>query len=195
MDINLLEIETKLKKKLPEKRFIHTQGVRYTCANLAMKYNYNIEKAQLAGLLHDCAKYMSDDEMLAKCRKHGIDITTEEQKQPHLLHGKLGAYYAKKKYNVDDNDILDAITYHTTGKPDMSLLGKILFIADYIEPNRKIIPGLDEIRKFAFEDIDKAVCTKIINVAEYLLSNGVEIKGISKDTYEFYSNYAKTLNI
>ena len=92
MNINLLEIEAKLKKKLPEKRFIHTQGVRYTCANLAMKYNYDIDKAQLAGLLHDCAKYMSDDDMIAKCKKHKIDILAEEQKQPHLHHGKLGAY-------------------------------------------------------------------------------------------------------
>lgn len=184
--MTLIELEAKLKKKLPEKRFIHTQGVRYTCACLAIRYGYDIVNAQIAGLLHDCAKYMSDDELYKKCLKHNIDITEEEEKQPSLLHGKLGAYYAQNKYKVDNKEILEAISYHTTGKPNMSLLGKIVFIADYIEPNRKIIPGLDEIRKYAFEDIDKAVCTKITNMSAYLLSNNIQLKGIAKETYDFY---------
>ena len=186
MDIDLLKIENKLEKKLPSKRFEHTKGVRYTCGCLAMIYGYDIVKAQLAGLLHDCAKYMSEKEMLTKCQKHGIDITAEELASPQLLHGKLGAFYAKKKYNVDDEEILEAISYHTTGKPNMSLLCKILFVADYIEPNRKIIPGLEEIRKYAFEDLDKAVLTKIANMSKYLNDNKVEITGIAKETYDYY---------
>lgn len=186
MGTTLLKIEKKLAKKLPDKRYIHTLGVRYTCGALAMKYGYDIEKAQLAGLLHDCAKYMSDEELLAKCQKHNIDITPEEKAAPHLLHGKLGAYYAKSKYNIDDEEILEAISYHTTGKPNMSMLCKIVYIADYIEPNRKIIPGLEEIRKYAFEDLDKAVRTKLKNMSEYLNNNNVEIKGIAKETLDYY---------
>lgn len=186
MGTNLSKIENKLEKKLPSKRFEHTKGVRYTCGCLAMKYGYDIEKAQLAGLLHDCAKYMSDKEILEKCKKHGIEITNEELASPHLLHGKLGAFYAKKKYDIDDAEILEAITYHTTGKPNMSLLCKILYIADYIEPNRKIIPGLDEIRKYAFEDLNKAVLAKINNMSKYLTEKNIEITGIAKETFDYY---------
>lgn len=188
MDERLLNIQNKLYKKLSENRYYHSIGVRYTAACLAMKYGESIEKAEYAALLHDCAKYMSGEEMYKKCKKYDILISREEKKQPHLLHGKLGAYYAEHKYGITDKNILSAIECHTTGKPNMNLLEKILFIADYIEPNRKIIPGIDEIRKYAFEDIDKAVFYKIKNMSEYLLSNGIELEGIGKETYDFYIN-------
>ncbi|MBE5935648.1 MAG: HD domain-containing protein [Lachnospiraceae bacterium] len=185
-NLELIEVQNKLGKKLSPYRFQHSIGVQYTAAALAMKYNIDINKALLAGLLHDCAKYLSGEEIYEKCVKYGIEITKEEEAQPHLLHGKLGAYYAKEKYGVTDEDILNAITYHTTGRPNMSLLEKILYIADYIEPNRKVISGLDEIRRYAFDDIDKAVVYKIKNMNGYLLSKDIKLEGISLDTYNYY---------
>lgn len=186
MNLQLLEIQDKLKKKLSLHRFHHSIGVQYTAAALAMKYGVDINQAALAGLLHDCAKYLSQEEIYIKCLEHNITITKQEEIQPHLLHGKLGAYYAQHKYDINDEEIINAIKCHTTGKANMSLLEKIIFIADYIEPNRKIIPGLDKIRSCAFDDIDKAVICKIQNMNEYLLSQGIELEGIALETYNYY---------
>ena len=104
-----------------------------------MCYGADLEKALTAGLLHDCAKGRGVKEQIRYCEKHGILLTEAELAMPALIHAKLGAYLAEKDYGITDPEILDAITYHTTGRPDMSLLEKIIYIADYIEPNRRII--------------------------------------------------------
>ena len=129
---HLKKIQHKLKKKLDEDRYEHTLGVRYTCAALAMRYGYDMEKAQTAGLLHDCAKCMDNDKKLQICEKNSIPHSSFEVSHPYLLHGKVGAYIAKTKFDIQDEDILQAITWHTTGRPDMSmhLIEKIIFIAD-----------------------------------------------------------------
>ena len=131
------EMCRKLKQKLNDKRYIHSIGVEYTAANLAFLYGEDVKRARIAGLLHDCAKCIPTDEKLKKAKKLGIPINSSEKANPDLLHGKLGAYYAKEKFGIKDEEILSAITYHTTGKPEMTLLEKIIFVADYIEPNRK----------------------------------------------------------
>ena len=131
---DLEKIQTKLKKEIDEHRFEHTIGVMYTAASMAMAHGYDLHKAQVAGLLHDCAKCIPNDKKLKLCRKNNIQMSDVEQSNPILLHGKLGAFVAQKKYDVKDKEILSAITFHTTGKPEMSVLDKIIFIADYIEP-------------------------------------------------------------
>ena len=143
----------KLKPKLNEKRYVHSVGVEYTAATLAFVYGADIQKARIAGLLHDCAKCIPTEEKLKKAKKYGLPINKSEKANPDLLHGKLGAYIAKEKFGIKDPDILSAITYHTTGHPGMSLLDKIIFVADFIEPNRKMIRDLTEIRREAYEDI------------------------------------------
>jgi predicted HD superfamily hydrolase involved in NAD metabolism len=185
-NLELINIQNKLRKKLSEYRFYHSIGVQYTAAALAMRYGVNIYEASVAGILHDCAKYLSDEEILAKCQKHGIAITEEECNQPQLLHGKLGAHFAKAKYGIEDENILDAIRYHTTGTPNMTTIQKIIFLADYIEPNRKEVTGLNEIRTAAFEDLDKAVVLKIKNTKKYLYKKDIQLKGLSYETYKFY---------
>lgn len=180
------EMIKKLKSKLNEKRFIHSIGVEYTAANLAFLYGVDVQRARIAGLLHDCAKYLEPEEELSKAKKFGIPINEFEKKSPDLLHGKLGAYYAKKKYDVDDEEILSAISYHTTGHPDMTLLEKIIFVSDYIEPNRRMIKDLPEIRKEAYTDIDKCVIHIIKNTLEYLKEKNVVIDEMTEKTYEFY---------
>lgn len=192
MNKEMIAVKEKLKEKLTHKRYEHTMGVMYTCAALAMKYNIDIEKAMWAGLLHDCAKNYSDDEMLKRCKKHNIDITPAEKKAPYLLHGKLGAYYAKAKYGVDDEAILEAIRYHTTGKPGMDELACILFLADYIEPGRKMIPGLNEVRQCAFnENIERAVLLKLKNVLGYLDETSSEVDDMTNKTYRYFKERIK----
>ncbi len=110
-----------MEKAQDEKRFEHTLGVEYT-----------------AGLLHDCAKCLSDEKRLSICIKNSIPVHKLEKKNPFLLHAKVGAYLAEKKYHVEDPHILNAIRSHTTGRPNMSLLEKIVFIADYIEAERAL---------------------------------------------------------
>ena len=132
MDSRVPEIRKHLKKKLDAYRYEHTLGVEFTCQALAMRYGYDLDKADLAGLLHDSAKRFEDPVMLQKCLDRNIPVTAEEERDPSLLHAKLGAWMAEHKYEVDDPEILSAITCHTTGKPGMSLLDKILYVADYI---------------------------------------------------------------
>ena len=112
-------------------RYQHTLGVANTSACLAMCHGADMNKAYIAGLLHDCAKCVPDDVKIAECEQFGLPISDIEFESPYLLHSKLGAYYAAHKYNVEDDEICSAIQWHTTGKPAMTLLEKIVFIADY----------------------------------------------------------------
>jgi predicted HD superfamily hydrolase involved in NAD metabolism len=186
MEDRLLELQDSMKNKLKPGRYLHTLGVQYTSASLAMRYGCDITQAQIAGLLHDCAKSYSEDEQLKRCRKYDIFITEVEMENPYLLHAKLGAYYAKHKYGIEDEDILNAITYHTTGKVEMTLLEQIVFLADYIEPSRKIIPNLDRIRLVAFENIDYAVFLTMENTLNYLREKGQCIDEKTKLAYGYY---------
>lgn len=184
--MNREKILEKLKSKINDKRFEHSIGVEYTAACLAFVHGADLEKARLAGLLHDCAKGIPTKEKLEKAKKHGLAINQFEVSNPDLLHAKLGAYYAKAKYDVTDEDVINAISSHTTGRPGMSLLEKIIFVSDYIEPNRKPIFELDIIRKEAFEDIDKCVIHILKNTLNYLEQTNVQIDVMTQKTYDFY---------
>jgi predicted HD superfamily hydrolase involved in NAD metabolism len=170
---------------------MHSIGVSDTAACLAMKYGYDVKAAHLAGLLHDCAKGLTDEEMLATVNKAGMEITPIERDNPELLHSKAGSVIARNKYGINDDDILGAICYHTTGRPDMTLLEKIIFIADYIEPNRCDIPNLDKIREIAFDDPDAAVAVICRNSLDHLKRRSRVIDGLTVATYEFYRDKCK----
>ncbi|MCH5268730.1 MAG: bis(5'-nucleosyl)-tetraphosphatase (symmetrical) YqeK [Lachnospiraceae bacterium] len=196
MQEDIDKLQKQLKNKLSDKRYNHTVGVRYTAEALAMRYGADLDRAAYAGVLHDCAKYCSGDKMIEKCRKHKINMTEVELKNPQLLHAKLGVYYAKHRYGVKDEEILSAIRWHTTGRPEMSLLEKIVFLADYIEPHRKPIPGLNEIRELAFCDLDRAVCRTMENTVSYLQkqnSSAANAKCYDPNTllaYEYYKKHS-----
>ena len=185
-DLSMDQILSKLKKKLDPKRYTHTMGVSYTAISLAMCYNEDILKAQIAGLLHDCAKYGRDEEKIEKCRKFGVELTEVEIQNPALIHAKLGAYYAETRFHVTDEEILKAICHHTTGVPGMSMLEKIIFIADYIEPGRKMLQGLPEIRQTAFRDLDLAVAMTLRHTVDYLLSKKGVIDETTIQTLDYY---------
>ena len=160
-------INAKLHSVLTPKRYKHTQGVAQEALQLAGRYGADSDKAYIAGLLHDCAKCLTDEEKLELCDKYGLVLDDILKSQPDLTHSFLGAKIAETEYGITDSEILDAIAYHTTGRPDMSLLEKIVFIADYIEPNRDYFEGLDKVRELAYEDIDKAVITSLENTINY----------------------------
>lgn len=183
---DLEAIQKKLEKKLKKERYTHTLGVMYTAGSLAMCHGEDIETALTAGLLHDCGKLAKMEEQLELCRKYQISLTETDLMIPALIHAKLGAYLAKTKYEVHDKRILDAILYHTTGKPNMNLLGKIIYLADYIEPGRRMIPGLPEVRKLSFTDIDRAVCRCSELTLGFLERMGRAIDPMTRQTYEYY---------
>ena len=181
-----IEMREKLKERLTPKRYEHSLGVEYTAAAMAMCHNVDVEKAAIAGLLHDCAKNLSTEEKLLRCEKYGLPISQYERKNPELLHAKLGAAIAKDKFRIKDREILSAITWHTTGCPNMSDLEKIIYIADFIEPNRKMLPEMEEIRKEAFVDLDRCLIHILSNILEYLRMKGQTIDEISEQTYRYY---------
>ena len=189
MEKSLEEIQEELKKVLKRKRYSHIIGVRYTAQAMAMCFGEDVEKAGYAGVLHDCAKYLSDEEMLLECKKHHIVCSDTEKLRPSLLHAKLGVCYAKELYGVEDEQILSAIRWHTTGKPGMNNFEKIIFIADYIEPGRKMIPGMEEIRRAAFCNLDEAMFLILENTLSYLdttVSHKNPIDSYTEDAYDFY---------
>ncbi|HIS61081.1 MAG TPA: bis(5'-nucleosyl)-tetraphosphatase (symmetrical) YqeK [Candidatus Scybalomonas excrementigallinarum] len=186
-----VKIREILSEKLHEKRMEHTLGVEYTATALAMRYGVNLEQAALAGLLHDCAKYLSREKKIQKCEELKIPISDSERKNPELLHAKLGAYYAKNKYGVEDQAVLDAIASHTTGKPEMTTLEKIIYVADYIEPNRNKAPKLALLRMMAFQDLDECLLEILENTLIFLTSTDSEIDEITVKTYEYYKKIRK----
>ncbi len=124
------------------------------------------------------------------CRKRQIFCSEIEKKQPSLLHAKLGAAFAKEVYGITDEEILSAIRWHTTGKPGMTDLEKIVFIADYIEPGRKMLPRMEEIRKESFQNLDKAMYLILDNTLSYLKEGNAKdrdtIDSYSVDAYDYY---------
>lgn len=185
---NFLKMEKKLRKDLDEDRYQHTLGVMFTASALAMCYGLDPEQAECAGLLHDCAKCIPNDKKIRMCMERGIEISKTEKDEPYLLHSKLGAALAKEKFGIDDPDILSAITWHTTGKPAMTTLEKIVFLADYIEPGRWKAQNLSLIRQTAFQDLDYAVYLTLRDTLSYLDSGKGEIDEMSRSAFVYYKN-------
>lgn len=183
---DIRKIRKSMEKSLEEKRYEHTLGVAYTAAALAMCHGASVESAELAGLLHDCAKGMDEEKSISFCEKHHIGITDVERRKPQLLHAKVGSFLAMNTYKVRDKDVINAILNHTTGRPGMSLLEKIIFVADYIEPGRKQAPNLTEIRKLAFTDIDEALYRILEDTLVYLRTVEGDVDPMTQKTYDFY---------
>ncbi|KAB7670107.1 bis(5'-nucleosyl)-tetraphosphatase (symmetrical) YqeK [Bacillus sp. B1-b2] len=174
-----------VKKQLTEKRYIHTIGVMDTAINLAERYGEVKKKAELAAIFHDYAKFRPLDEMK--------QVIVEQNMDPNLLlfhselwHAPVGAYLVEQEAGIIDEDILGAIRFHTSGKPNMSLLEKIIYLADYIEPGRDF-PGVNEVRELAKENLDKAFFQAVKNTIIYLIRNNRAVFPLSVDTYNYYS--------
>ncbi len=188
---DLSEIQEKLKNSLNTTRYEHTIGVMYTAGCLAMAHGYSIEKSMLAGLLHDCAKCMPHEEMLELCKEHDVEITASEMANQSLLHAKAGSILARITYDINDEEILHAIKVHTTGEQDMSMLDKIIFVADYIEPGRNQASNLEYIRQLAYVDLDACVAEISYDTLCYLQTKSHVIDPTTEKTYHFYEQYRK----
>ena len=191
---NLAKLSKKLRKELDDDRYRHSLGVMYTSAALAMRYDVDLNLAQTAGLLHDCAKCIPNEKKIKLCEKYQIEISGIEKNAPFLLHSKLGAYMSRHKYGIENEEILSAITWHTTGKPEMNMLEEIIFLADYIEPMRWKAANLQDIRKMAFIDIDQAVYMTLRDTLEYLKGNADQLDEMTAQAYAYYKNLAEAKN-
>jgi predicted HD superfamily hydrolase involved in NAD metabolism len=165
------EMTTKLENMLLHRRYIHSLNVMKTAVELARKYDEDTDKAAKAGLLHDCARDMEGFEILKLCEINGVRVDEIARAQPELLHGQAGAIIASTMFGVCDRSILDAISYHTIGKENMSMLEKIIFISDFIEPGRSF-PGVDKARELAYIDINGAVLFSLNKTLKYVMTRG-----------------------
>lgn len=165
------ELRKQLQELLNEKRLAHSLGVAEEAVKLAIQYGADLDKARLAGLAHDCCKNMSYDEMLQWAKKLGVTLDKISLSNEKLIHGTIGAEYARQIFKIEDPEVIDAIAYHTTGRAGMTLLDKIIYIADYIEPTRKDYPWLDKMRKLAYENLDEAVLYGLDIAIDYLIQD------------------------
>src|SRR5690606_4175038 len=152
----------KLKSDIGVNRYNHSLRVMEVSKELAMKYGCSVEKAALAGLLHDCGKLKGHINLLKMANDFGIILDSVMENNNELIHSVIGAVLAEREYNVKDKEVLDAIRYHTTGRENMSLLEKIIYIADLIEPGRTF-KGVESLRKLAYEDIDECLLLALDN--------------------------------
>ena len=149
-----------LRGAIPEKRFAHVAGVAETAARLARIHGADPAKAELAGWLHDCAKGIPVERQVAECDRLGVPLDEWTRVCPPVVHGTLGAFFARRDYGVDDPEVLQAIRRHTVGAADMSLLDKIVFVADLVEPGRSF-EGVEKLRALAETDLDEAILVSI----------------------------------
>ena len=155
---------------LKHKRIPHVLGTEQEAIRLAERYGADVEKARVAALLHDCTKRLDMEEQLALCRQYGIQLDALEQQALKLLHAKTGAAIARDVFGVDD-EIYRAIWWHTTGHAGMTLLEKIMYLADYIEPSRDF-PGVDKLRAVCYKDLDEGLLMGLEMTIEEMTSMG-----------------------
>lgn len=169
---------------LKPSRIAHVAGCESEAVKLAMFWGEDAENAAEAGILHDITKKLVLSDQLILCDKYGIINDIAETENVKLLHAKTGAALARELFGISD-EVYEAIRWHTTGKPDMSLLEKIIYIADYIEPNRDF-PGVDELRELAYSDLDKAMELGLEMSLEDIRSYGQEPFKTTVEAYEWY---------
>lgn len=179
------KIEAYIREKLEPERFNHVLGVVDSAAKLAEAYDGNIEKAVIGAMIHDCAKNMTDEEIMNIVESNGYEADWVSKRSPQLLHGLAGGLIGKNLMGINDGEIFEAVRYHTTGRRNMSLLDKIIYLADYIEPGRNF-PGVEELRKLAFEDIDKAVLAALNNTIAHVIKKGQLLHTDTVDARNFF---------
>ncbi|MBR4724582.1 MAG: bis(5'-nucleosyl)-tetraphosphatase (symmetrical) YqeK [Lachnospiraceae bacterium] len=190
------ELRIKMESLLSPHRFAHVKNVAKTAVRLAQIYGADMDKAYIAGMLHDCAKYLDDDQMLDAAKEYKIELEEVEKQSLQLVHAKVGAVFAKEIYGIEDEDILNAIRYHTTGRPEMSILEKIIYVADYIEPGRKRMVDdveaakmLELARSYATLDLDYALKYILKETYDYLINKtDYAISDMTKKAYEYYKD-------
>lgn len=179
----------KVQMQMSEKRFKHVLGVEETAIALASKYGASPEKASIAALTHDYAKERSDDEFQLVIRRDGFDLDLLNWGNA-IWHGIVGADFVQRELEIDDEEILTAIALHTTGAAEMSLLAKIIYVADFIEPGRDF-PGVKKAREIALINLDEAVAYETKHTLAYLIEQNKPIYPKTIETYnKWVANHA-----
>lgn len=181
-------VKAQLEIRLSPRRFTHTLGTVGEAEKLARHYGADTEKARWAALLHDCAKEYSADKKRALCKLWRIPLDKVMSSHIDITHGLIGAESAKRDYFVTDKEILQAISYHTMGHDGMTLLDKIIMLADYIEPYREDYLQLDEMRHLAYTNMNKALIVGMKYTIEELKERGNSIHLCSKDALRKLKN-------
>jgi nicotinate-nucleotide adenylyltransferase len=161
-----------LRRTMNERRYRHTLGVRDTAVRLARVHGISMQKAAVAGLLHDCAKPMKLTQMQAIAKKYRLNLSRSTLESDALLHGPVGAELARVRYQINDPDVLNAIRYHTVGRPGMTGLELCVYLADVIEPGRKAFPALNSIRVLAEKSLEEATLKAMLSARDYVLAKG-----------------------
>lgn len=185
MTYDIEKYEKEIRERIGEKRFLHTIRVKDTALKLAKIHHVDVEKAEIAGFLHDCAKIRDKEELIKTAKENNLLLTKEMLKAPQIIHSYLGALFAREFYGIDDEDILNAITYHTTGRANMSDLEKIIFLADYIEPMRNF-DGVERARELANNDLDAAMYFALNNTLRLLVERDFYIVPTTVIARNFY---------
>ena len=173
-------LRTKSYEMLKLERIPHVAGCEYEAVKLAVRWGADVESAREAAILHDCTKKLKLDDQLILCEKYGIILDNMEKCDAKLLHSKTGAAIARDKFGVSD-EVYGAIFWHTTGRADMTLLEKIIYLADYIEPNRNF-DGLDDLRYAAYSNLDAAMILGLKMSLEDLHERNIEPHPKTKET-------------
>lgn len=191
MKYNFNELKEIVKSKMSLKRFTYTLGVVEMSEKLAKIYNADIEKCKVAALLHDICKEMDMEYIKNICKNNFMnELSEEDLENNEILHGFAGSYYVKTELGINDKEILNAIKYHTIGAKNMTLVEKIVYIADAIEYGRNY-PSVVEIREETFKNLDKGILMEIEHKEKYLESIG---KKSHPNTYKFKKEILKELN-
>ena len=164
-------IKDYIKKKLDKKRYDHVINVKDMAIKLAEKYNVDKKKAEIAALCHDCAKNMSEKELLNVIKDHNLNLDWISLKNIQITHGLIGSIIMKEEMEIKDRDILNSVKYHTTGRANMSMLEKIIYLSDVIEISRDF-KEVHDIRNLAFENIDEALIKSLECTIKYVLDKG-----------------------
>ena len=177
-----VEIEQYLKEKLKPRRYTHVLSVRDTSVDLGRRYSADLQKLHYAALLHDCAKWMSPEELFESAVRFELQLDSIERANPSILHARIGAELAVERFDIHHPEILGAIRVHTTGKGAMTLIDRILYVADFSEPKRTYSEA-DLVRKLAYQDLNRAVLEVSRFKIERLLIKGAPVHPNTIDAY------------
>ena len=173
---------------LKPRRVTHTKNVAIEAKRLAKKYGADVQKAEIAALLHDIARNLSQEEMNRYVRELHLGDRYLDNK--NLAHSKVGVAIIKRDFGIEDQDILDAVAYHTTGRDGMTLMDKIIFLADAMEPGRKY-PGVERLRELTEENLDKACAYSLRRTVDYVKSKGVYLDPYTSKALEYCERMIK----
>lgn len=182
-----------LRQRLTPRRLVHSLGVEKMAIDLAQKYGENPEKAAIAGLLHDYAKYDADDQMLAYAKEFEIPLCPAYEAQPNLLHGPVGAKLVERELGICDAQVLAAIAHHTTGARGMSRLEEIIYLSDLLEENRKF-EGVERLRAALDSGLERAMERALAHELAYLQASGGEVHPDTAAAYQWVIEKRRELN-